>query len=71
MRTQARALGFRHIDFGMFPMVKYTGYADLFPENCVSRVLSEAMITGAMVPPKGMASSIEFQQMEIHRERLI
>lgn len=61
MRTQARALGLRLRDFGILPMVKYTGYAALLPTKLVSLVLSDAIITGATVPPGGMASWNKYQ----------
>ena len=49
IRTVAQAEGERHVDFSMFPIVKYTGHADLSPLKLDSCVLSDAMITGAMV----------------------
>ena len=43
---------------GMFPIVTYTGYADLF-RNVVSWVLSEEMMTGTIVAP-GCVRSTRF-----------
>ena len=49
IRTVAQAEGERCVDFSMFPIVKYTGHADLSPLKLDSCVLSDAMITGAIV----------------------
>lgn len=51
MRTVARAEGERCVDFSMFPIVKYTGHADLSPLKLDSWVLSDATITGEIVAP--------------------
>jgi hypothetical protein len=48
--------GLRLMALGMLPRVRYTGYADLLPENWVSWVLSVAMITGATTEPSGNCS---------------
>ena len=42
--------GFRQICFGMFPMVRYTGYAGL-PWKSVNWVLSVERMTGMTVVP--------------------
>ena len=47
--TVARAEGERRVDFSIFPIVKYTGHADLSPLKLDSCVLSDARIMGAMV----------------------
>jgi hypothetical protein len=49
IRTVARAEGERRVDFSMFPIVKYTGHADLSPLKLDSCVLSDAMIMGVIV----------------------
>ena len=67
MRTHARLEGFRLIDFGMFPRVRYTGYA-LFPsEKLVSCVLSVAMIIGATVAPLGSLLCDELSENKIRK----
>ena len=53
MRTVACAVGFLRTAFAMFPMVKYTGHALLSPRNWESWVLSDEIISGAMVDPIG------------------
>ncbi len=53
MSTVALDEGDRRAAFGMFPILRYTGQADLSPLNVDSCVLSDAKITGAMVAPAG------------------
>ena len=48
-----RLEGCRLIDFSRLPIVIYTGHAALSPLKSVSRVLSDARITGAIVAPGG------------------
>jgi hypothetical protein len=48
--------GFRRSSFGMFPIVRYTGYAVLVP-NTTTQVLSEEMKSGMIVTPGNFFSS--------------
>ncbi len=53
MSTVACSEGFRLMSWSMFPIVKYTGQADLSPLKRESCVLSDARMMGAMVTPFG------------------
>src|ERR1700677_445659 len=53
MRTHACLEGLRLMLLGIFPSMRYTGYADFPPVNCVNCVLSVTMITGESVAPTG------------------
>jgi hypothetical protein len=47
------------VDLAMFPIPRYTGYADLSPLNTESLVLSDAKITGTTVLPGGSFSWVK------------
>lgn len=53
MRTVAQAVGDCRVNLSIFPMVRYTGHADLLLLKFNRWVLSDAMMTGAMVAPAG------------------
>ena len=53
MSTVAQAVGDRRVNLSIFPMVTYTGHADLSPLKFDRWVLSDVMMTGAMVAPSG------------------
>src|ERR1700744_5295839 len=50
------------MDFGMLPIVTYTGYAD-FPRNRVSCVLSEERMIGMTVAPGRCSSRVVYHNI--------
>src|ERR1700761_5652691 len=59
MSICARRDGFRRISLGMFPMVRYTGYA-LFPRKRVNCVLSDEIMRGITVAPGRCSSRVVY-----------
>ena len=52
IRTVAQAEGEHRTDFSMFPIIRYTGHANLSPLKVDSWVLSDVIMTGAIVAVK-------------------
>ena len=67
-RIWPRREGLQRMSLGRLPIVVYTGYAVLFPNN-VSCVLSEEIITGTTVAP-GFSRSSSFFTMQYNQHQM-
>lgn len=63
--------GFRRMDFGMLPSVRYTGQADLSPLKTLSWVLSDAMMRGAIAALRSVLAIISYRESEILVPQLV